>query len=167
MERIARWAPPGLNYKKELQSFFAALSASLIWSMGCILRIFDARYNLYERQGSASVLRQGAAMPAFRSLWRGAPVGFQLLALVMPAMALWHYLYHYRETRSIYLMRRLPDPWVLHRRCLTLPAAGLLICGLAALCQLFICYGIYLLAAPEGCLPSGQGQSLWIAYWGV
>ena len=58
-------------------------------------------------------------------------------------------------------MRRLPDPWELHRRCLTLPllAAGLsLLCGAAFF---FLYFGIYLAATPAQSLAPGQWQKIW------
>ena len=82
------------------------------------------------------------------SLW-----GFWFALIIPPVQAVQNYQSHYRGSRSIYLMRRLPDRWELHRRCLILPllelAATLLL--LAVLTVGF--YFLYRGCAPGGSLP--------------
>ena len=60
-----------------------------------------------------------------------------------------HYLYHYQGSRSIYLMRRLPDRWELLRRCIALPLCGALAALLTGLLITLLWAGIYLLATPR------------------
>ena len=62
---------------------------------------------------------------------------------------------------SIYLMRRLPDRWELHRRCLVFPFAGLVLCVAAAFLTVVLCYACYMIATPEICLTPGQWQKYW------
>ena len=84
----------------------------------------------------------------------------------MFSMAAMHYVYHWKGSRSIYLMRRLPNPWELHRRCLTLPALGIVFFLIFGAAEMFIMYGIYLLAAPDGTVAPDQFEKL-IELWRV
>ena len=94
-------------------------------------------------------------MPAFFELLDKALLGYLVLSVGMVVMAVYSYSYFYQGSRSIYLMRRLPNRFELPRRCLTLPVAAILICMLAALGNGVLYYGIYRLLTPVECLPAG------------
>ncbi len=49
---------------------------------------------------------------------------------------------------SIYLMKRLPNPWEYHRRCLTIPFAELVLTGLVVAVILLLFWGLYWLVVP-------------------
>ena len=77
------------------------------------------------------------------------PVCFLFLALDVMAS----YYYFKKDTMSIYLMRRLPDRWELHRRCWGKP---LILSGLCLLIQaglIALYFLIYLVFTPRGHLP--------------
>jgi uncharacterized membrane protein YqhA len=88
-------------------------------------------------------------------------VGFLILALCMLALIVYHYAYHYQGSKSIYLMKRLPNRWEMHRRCITLPLLAALICLIAAIAFLLIYFGIYMVFTPKECLTLGQWQKIW------
>ena len=100
-------------------------------------------------------------MPGFAELMDGLLLVFVAIALTMIGLVVYHYIYHRIDTKSYYVMRRLPNRWELHLRCLTLPLAGLLICGAAALIVIAIYYWIYMGCTPEECLMPGQ----WAGFW--
>jgi amino acid transporter len=100
-------------------------------------------------------------MTDFYAILGGALYGFLILALCMPALILYHYAYHYQGSKNIYLMRRLPNRWELHKRCVTLPLLAALICLLSVLVLLCIYLGIYMTATPRECLTPGQWQKIW------
>ena len=58
-----------------------------------------------------------------------------------------------RGSRSIYLMRRLPDKWELHRRCWGRPLIFFLQSLALMACLTAFYFLIYLVFTPKGCLP--------------
>lgn len=150
-----RYAPVGLDAGNEIRWLGAGL---LVASLSSIL-IFSNQYSdalawlYYRSAGMLHVLKPDAVMTGFYELILGCDVVFSLICLVMPLLAAYHYWYHYQGSKSIYLMRRLPQREELHRRCLSIPAAGLI--GSLALQGLLgvIYYLVYILCTPEQCLP--------------
>ena len=86
---------------------------------------------------------------------------FGFVALCMLPLAAWHYCYHYQDSRSIYLMRRLPNRRELWRRCLGLPLLGVAACGVLSAAHVLVFYAIYHYAASPQCLQPGQWRMLW------
>ena len=76
-----------------------------------------------------------------------------MVYIVMAAVAVMFYFYHYEGSRSIYTMKRLPNPWELWRRCLAVPLCTIVLCAVLALLLLGIYYLVYLHCTPAGCLP--------------
>lgn len=58
-----------------------------------------------------------------------------------------------RGSRSIYLMRRLPDKWELHRRCWGRPLIFFVQSLALMACLTAFYFLIYLVFTPKGCLP--------------
>ncbi len=158
---LKRHVPPGFPVRRELTWIGVGLGASLLYSFRFLLTFFDSRSDLYETVDKARVLIAGAVMPDFADVLGSSLLGFVLVALCMPALILYHYAYHYQGGRSIYLMRRLPNRWELHRRCFTVP---LLAAGASLLLWfvfLLLYYGIYMAGTPDACLAPGQWRKLW------
>ena len=158
---LSRYAPLGINVRSEWQGYVAGLAVAVVYSMIYLLRYFNARENLYEWTLKGRELIEGAVMPDFAELMDGTLLVFLAIALTMLGLAIYHYIYHRLDTKSYYVMRRLPSRWELHRRCLTLPMIGLLICGAAALIMTLIYYWIYMGCTPEECLMPGQWGRFW------
>ena len=158
---LSRYAPPGINVRSEWQGYVAGLAVAVVYSMIYLLRYFNAREYLYEGTRKGRQLREGAVMPDFAELMDGTLLVFLAIALTMMGLVIYHYIYHRLDTKSYYVMRRLPSRWELHRRCLTLPMIGLLICGAAALIMTLIYYWIYMGCTPEECLMPGQWGRFW------
>jgi hypothetical protein len=159
--KLARFAPPGLELKQEFQFFVIGTICAALYSLSFLIRFTDALSQLYWRNGLERTLIPDAVMPDFRELLGSSLAGFLVIGLCMIPFALYHYAYHRQGSKSIYLMRRLPDRWELHRRCLTLPALGAVICLILALLLLLLYFAIYLLATPDACLTPDQWQKLW------
>jgi len=155
-KRTIRWdrlVPPGTNGRREAGQLAAGLAAGLVWNAAAFLVPFLQEY---ER-----LTWVRAAFEPFDRHLRRALIPFALLAGWMVALALVHLLSHYQESRSIYLMRRLPDRGELWRRCLTIPLLGLSACILLYGGNLFIFYAIYESFIPPQCLQPGQWRMLW------
>ena len=158
---LSRYAPLGINVRSEWQGYVAGLAVAVVYSMIYLLRYFNARENLYEWTLKGRELVEGAMMPDFAELMDGTLLVFLAIALTMMGLVIYHYIYHRLDTKSYYVMRRLPSRWELHLRCLTLPMIGLLICGAAALIMIIIYYWIYMGCTPEECLMPGQWGRFW------
>ena len=157
MNKLSRYAPAGLSLTNEIGIFLFGLVISILFSTGFLFRFVEARNMLYEVNSSGKlILLPGARMPEMTSLIHNAFAGFFLLCLLALAAAAYHYIFHTQGSKSIYLMRRLPDKWELHRRCLTLPCLAILISLGTALVLFLLYYGIYLWLTPKTCLPTGS-----------
>lgn len=154
-----RYVPAGMGMKEQkvILGFFTG--AAIPWPiMSFGSRLSDALRDL--DRGYADM------MPYFYEILGNALLVIPIAFAAMFAMAAMHYVYHWQGSRSIYLMRRLPSRWELHRRCLTLPALGVAFFLILGAAEMFIMYGVYLLAAPEGTVAPDQFEML-IELWRV
>lgn len=151
---FSRWVPLGLNGKKEAQWLAAGMGcAALAATIRFLGQYFNALDQLYRTvPGGGRILNPQAVMTDFPVLMVGCELGFLLVCLAMVVLSAYHYYYHTLGSRPIYLMRRLPRRWELHRRCLSLPAAGAVgsMAVLGGLSALF--YLIYRFCTPAQCL---------------
>ena len=162
---LTPYAPVGFDAEREWKVFWGSLTAAGLFSCFYLYAYWDAWDHLFSKhgfQGSVTrTLREGAIMPDFVELLDKYLWGFVVVALCMAAYGVYHYLYHYQGSKSIYLMRRLPDRWELHRRCLTLPVAGIVISMLCMVVCLLLFYWVYMTFTPASCLMPDQWQKLW------
>lgn len=158
----SRHAPAGFPVIEEVKAFGGGcVGASLFSLLYYVPRYADALSSLYRGNGAERTLISGAVMPDFVEILGRGLLSFQILCACMIFFAGRHYFYHFRESKSIYTMRRLPNRWELHRRCLTLPAAGLIISAAMAMLFLLAFYAVYMLKTPDVCLTPGQWQKIW------
>lgn len=148
--------PPGYEYwERERNGAVFLLAIGAVLSLRFFGRLYQMVKGMYLYVGKERVLREDARemLIPFSGLMQGHWRLYVPLLLFLAAMVLFRYLYYFRETRSIYLMRRLPVRGVLMASCLWGPlfgmAAGAAVFGLLQL----LYYGIYLLALPQGCFP--------------
>lgn len=130
-------------------------------SIGFFLnRYIDARASLfrYIQQPNGTLVKElvaGRIIAPFRELMAGMPyLGMWCFLLTMVWQALRHYQYHTRDSMPIYLMRRLPDQWELHRRCLTVPVLSAIANMLLFAAATALCWVLYCTATPAGHLPA-------------
>lgn len=162
---ISRHLPPGLSFSEERSFFLIGAIAAGVYSLLFFVRFSNALSDLYEteRLTGKRVLIDGAQMQPFETLYGGLSTGFYLLAAAMLFWALRHYLYHWQASKSVYLMRRLPNRLEWHRRCLSVPSAMALFCLAAAVLIPALYYGIYCLITPASCLGVQSFASFWRA----
>jgi hypothetical protein len=159
--KLSRHAPQGINIHSEVKYYITGLICAFFYSLLFLIRYGNALSNLYRWKGNERVLLTDAIMDDFVIILDTALMGFVIVALASLILVIYHYVYHHQGSKSIYLMKRLPNRWELHRRCLTLPLMGALLCLLAALILLLAYYGIYIACTPKECLSPGQWQKLW------
>lgn len=153
--------PPGYNYKKEISVYVLWLALAVMKSCGFFIRCEDHIYGLYHFIGESKILIEGVMMPDIDVIMEQDLIGFPLFTVVAIATVIIHYMYHYQESKSIYLMRRLPKRMELHRRCWILPTTALLIVMVIAFLMLIAFYGYYMIMTPEACIAPNQWQKLW------
>ena len=160
---LKRSYPPGFNYQSELKAVFNTLVASIIISLSRFVGAYSSqRQSLYIRIGTDRFLDESRVMPDFVYV-----LGDKLnILLILAALALMiasavHYAYYHTGSKSIYLMRRLPNRFELYKRCLLMPLIYALVFLLAAAALLLICYAAYMSMTPEACLSPNQWQKLW------
>lgn len=161
---FSRYAPLGMNLTAFKNILIWGGIAAVFWSFTFVARLMDSFSSLFRTIRGNKVLRDGAIMPDFAELMKFALIGFLVIAVVMVVFIVYNYAYHRQGSKSIYLMRRLPNRLELHKRCITLPAAAVLLCIVAAFIMLCIYYWIYMSITPEECLTPGQWQKIWRIY---
>lgn len=153
---LKRCAPLGLDGALEVKYIGIGLGVCAIWALcGFLTRFTHALDSLYYYFPGAYIreLRPGAVMENFFVLMGGSELLFSILGLCMLVLAAYHYWYHRQGAMTVYLMRRLPDRWEYHRRCLAIPVAAVIV-SLALMGLIgIISYAIYILRTPAQCLP--------------
>ncbi len=158
--KINRLAPPGLPWRQEVGFFVTGAICALVYSLLYFIRLGNNRRHLFENP-EEEILWPGAIMPDFADILENALVGFLIIAVCMIGFVIYHYLYFRQGSKSIYLMKRLPKRWELHRRCWTLPVMGAVLCGIIAFLLLVIYFRVYMAVTPEECLTDGQWMKIW------
>ena len=98
------------------------------------------------------MIMEGAVMPAFAVILDDTMDGFLMFFWIMVVLIVMHYMTYYKESKSIYLMKRLPDKWELYRRSVVVPLVAILIQIITGAACLMLYYGIYLFFTPAQCL---------------
>lgn len=158
-----RYAPPGLDLKPELRVFITGNIVSAVLSMFSFFRKYpDARDELfkYHSDGTKELI-QGAVIAPFSTFITGVPLYFSLAAIFMLAFIIYHYLYYRQGSMSIYLMKRLPRRFELHKRAISLPLMMSLATVAVSLAMIFIYFVIYFIATPKICLPYEAFRKIW------
>lgn len=157
---ISRYAPPGFNVKAEIHFFITGLAAAAIFSSVFFLQYKLSLDALYIDQVKKTLI-PGIVMDDFSEILGIYLYGFFILALCMAGMIIFHYSYHHKDSKSIYLMKRLPDRSELHKRCLILPISASLLSLLTAFIIMLIYFGVYMIFTPEQCIASDQWEKIW------
>ena len=117
---LRRLTPPGLSAKLESSWAAALLVPILLWHAVYWIALLHARNDLFLTVDGKAELIPNAVMPDFCELVRGAYNGFAILFLFLICLAFYHYTFFFRGSRSIYLMKRLPQKancFIAARRC--------------------------------------------------
>jgi len=158
-DRLGRLCPPGFGYRSEINSNGALFGLGVGMSFPYLFQLQDAYDGLFlwvRNQGQSEPvyqIRYGAIAQSFTEVIAGYWWWFLpwLIALVVNIIV--HYAYYYRSTKSIYVMRRLSNPYVIVKSCVQAPLIQLAV-GLAiALVIYFFDFGLYMWIMPEQCNP--------------
>lgn len=165
MARIdwSRWAPPDRDAQQEVVQFLWGLGGGTVLCWVWFLSSYwNARSGLFRLKNGQKVLMTDAMMLDLPEIIGGSFLGLWAVLLWAAVTVALHYAGHYREgSRPVYLMRRLPDRWEYHRRCLAIPGIVILIALVLILVFLMLFYVIYMNCTPEACLAPDQWQKIW------
>lgn len=158
---LSNYLPVGFSLKKENTILGFGFGIAIGYSFRFLVNYLSERGGLYEWRGDKKLLMPDAIMPDFVDLFQTSLRGYVLLAALILIFIGIHYAYHYQGSKSIYLMRRLPNRMELHKRCLSYPLFCIGLCILLAVLTLFVYFAIYMVFTPKQCLSPDQWQKLW------
>ena len=100
-------------------------------------------------------------MPDFYRLLEEKFLGFGVVILYCVGTMVFRFWYYYQGSKSIYLMRRLPDKSMLIRSCVETPFKRILLSLAVMVGMVLLFYLTYWIATPEQYLQPDQWQKLW------
>lgn len=161
---LSPWIPIGYSAEKEKEYLGFGLTASVILSViAFAINVSYQRDKLFTEAyyGGKRILIENAKMADFRDCLGLSVYIFFVIIAAMAVLAFYHYNSHFQGSKSIYLMKRLPDRWEFARRCFAVPIAVTLLTVIIVLLLIIIYYQIYLAITPKACLVPGQWHRLW------
>ncbi len=150
-----RYAPPGHDNLRLQGVFIWTMIILVVWGLSFLSALWDTVYELKERTEMAQW-----AVTDFGELMSGRLTALPIGVLLMGILAGVNYSRFWQGSKSIYLMRRLPNKWDLHRRCLTVPAVCCGVYLLTAVLIFAVCVVSYRMMMPENYLPEDWVQSV-------
>lgn len=128
-----------------------------------VVRYQDARDRLFytDYETGKRFIWDGAVMTDFDEILSWSLAGFLLTAVICLVYIAVRYNYLNKESKSIYLIRRLPQRGELWRRCAVIPIARAVFCIVCAFALLLLCFIIYIGATPDQCLAPDQWAKIW------
>lgn len=159
-KRTEKLFPVGFPYKMEV----ALCRLACIFTVGYSLIFFLSYADHYENlflDTKQTVLKPGAVMVDFYKIVSDCFVFYLAPFLLFFAFAVFHWVYHYQHSKSIYTMRRLPQKGELYFRCFALPLAETVVYTLIFFVLISLFYLYYINKTPAECLAGDQLQKLW------
>lgn len=164
--KIKKLAPVGFSVKTELVLFALSYIFATAYS---ILLFCDRFFNLgnymltrhYEKNNSPKIYPEGTLAANFNKFIDDIFLLFLVSAMLMCVFCILHITYHYQNSKSIYLMKRLPKKSEYYVRCLTLPLTGIILCAVTVVLLVNIFYLIYITQIRPEFLPENHIESLW------
>lgn len=150
---LGKYAPLGINLERELGVYITAAVIATLQSLLFFLNYGNARAELYTDRLGKKVLIEGAVIVEFPYLLEHVFLIGNLVCIVTLLGSIFYYMYHHDGSKMMYLMKRLPDKWEVHRRCLTLPIAGAVLMVVWMYVLKMIYFAIYVFCTPSQCLP--------------
>lgn len=155
---LLRNTPPGIESGREIRTFAIGALLAAVYSCIFLGRYREAYQDLFYYVGDVRYYVEGAQMAPFVELAAPALVGFVVLALMMLCFVPYHYAYFRQGSRSVYLMKRLPQKGEYSRRIWTVPLLAALIALLLAVLVGGVYLTYYLSKTPQQCLPENIWQ---------
>lgn len=158
--------PPGYDGESEYKRTRIFYWIAVVWSLKFFFHYYNAYKDLFYDASTMAFwgkysgmgLEHGELLPdvkivSFHEILSDSFLFFVPLLLVLAVSAISHYLYYSQGSRSILLVRRLPDSKYVWKTCVWGPALGLAITLVTMVVLLGIFYWIYVTVTPAVCLP--------------
>ncbi len=155
MKDISKLFPPGYEWRGECIRIAGLYGLAFLYSLfyfGTLREQYDSLF-YYDGKSLQKVLRPGAKMMPYDQVLGNHLMGFVLLMAFMLTVGVMHYLYYYQGSRSILLVRRLPNKNFLWMTCGTGTVLAIAALALTYASLYLLYYGIYLWVTPAECLP--------------
>lgn len=161
-EKREKFFPPGYEGDREIWILLAWVICAVISSFQFFPEYVNEYELLWNRIGHVQpngmviverVLWENAKMPSFSELIGDSLRLFWMVPILLIAYGIMHYVYYYQESKSILLVRRLPDRWFVWKTCVAGPLIGAVFNFSIMGIQVLLYYGTYLLVTPSQCLP--------------
>ncbi len=149
------YAPPGMETQKEKNIFILLLLYYVVIAVGFFGELRTALERLGMMFGGYDM------MPDFYRFLDGIFVLPGVVTLYCVGTMIFRFWYYYQGSKSIYLMRRLPDRSVLIRSCVETPLRRILLSLAVMAGTVLLFYLAYWIATPEQYLQPDQWQKLW------
>ncbi len=146
-------APPGIGTDGEIGRYLSGLVFALLMSI-------EFFFNYSKEEVHDQIMSVGY-VPDFTEVLGGSLDWFYLYSFIVLCMVIRYYWYYQKDSKSIYLMKRLPNRFEFHKRAWTLPLLGMLVTLLVAFVVLVIYFVIYMIVTPNGFIAPGQWQKIW------
>ena len=157
------YAPPGMSLWRERAVFWSLLAVAVWYSLRFFstfqwhLQNVQDRLETYDAWG----VDMRVNMTDLSDLLEGKFALFGVVILFCLIAIGARYRYYHQGSKSIYLMRRLPDRSEWHRSCLVQPLLRIALVLVVMTVLLLIFYTVYMNQVPEECLQPNQWQKLW------
>lgn len=162
-DKIRKIIPVGIRPESEIWMFLSPFAIGIFRAL-FFFQVYAREYNrLFEIEHGKIVLIESRTMADFAVIIDGVFDGFFIAVFVFFFLTVYHYAYHYRDSKSIYTMKRLPNKYELHIRCITVPAIGVILTVITTGFLLVIFYYYYMTKTPAECLFPDQWERLWTA----
>ena len=158
--------PPGYDGEREYKKICIIYWFAVVWSFQFLFRFYKAYKDLFydasammlSSRYSGMGLQHGDLLPGvkiepFGDILAGSMLFFLPLFLEIATAGVMHYLYYSQRSRTILLIRRLPDRKYLWKTCGLGPMLGMAVCLVTMGALLGLYYGIYVTVTPAVCLP--------------
>ena len=159
---LVKYAPPGYDYSIDKKVYHIGLGIANLFSLTYFSHYASDSKHLYTITISGEkIVNPNVLMIDFVYVLNNALLGYFILSICLLLLATLRYLYYYQHSKSIYLMKRLPDKFDMHRRCLTMPLLLALICVGIAFLVLLLYFSHYMIFTPDSCIKPNQWMKIW------
>lgn len=156
-EKCKAYFPPGYHWEDEIKTMIVWMVAAMVYGIRFLPDYWNAYNGLFVHVNINGELEKqihtGIKMIPFVQLWKDSMWYFAIPILFLVFFGGLHYHYYHKESKSIYLIRRLPDSQYVFRTCFYGPLLGIGMILLYVIALSGIYYGIYLFVTPPQCLP--------------
>ena len=140
--KLKKLAPPGSHIDTTLKLFISEVVIMALISLTAIVKIRDANYKIFHDQ-FGYYHDSGKMMPYFGELITGSLMLIWVILLFNIAFGIANYMSFSKGSKSIYVMKRVPDSKEMFRRSFALPFAGIALALIVAIILLIIFYLAY------------------------